>query len=95
MRSPRSSLAGNGAHWPQENWRVLHSNGETVEVVHLGGPDDRRLAFMTAELEDGTWESGGAKGVATARSPCKRPWDSTGSIGNSTRPPRPPPRAGC
>lgn len=62
MRSPRSSLAGNGAHWPQENWRVLHSNDETVQVVHLGGPDDPRLSFMTAELEDGTWQSAGAKG---------------------------------
>ena len=52
---------GEGAFWPQEDWRVLHRTDDHVLLVYSDPPGEGpRIAFMDVDKEGDEWRWGGS-----------------------------------
>ncbi len=65
---------GEGQHWPQNDWLILHEAGDAVLLVNLrvmddsGKPlDETSVAFMNFERVDGEWRWAGAQSGGPCR----------------------------
>jgi hypothetical protein len=53
--------SGEGGHWPQDDWRILHRTDSKVTLVHVDGPAaEPTLALMWAENDADGWRWAGS-----------------------------------